>query len=114
MKSKTQIQISKEERIEEFLKTFTGELAQSINDDILNFYKESALIMRGPLIKEPIIQINVSKDGTKLIAILKEKTDENLERTYVEIDLLSDLYPKGTTTKKILSKYKKELKKIND
>ena len=105
--------ITQEEKLNEFLKEFNKDLAKAINEDIIDLLSQTALSIKGPLVENPVIQINVSKNGDKLIAFLREKNDQELSKTYLEIDLLATNYPKNSLIKKELDKFKKQLSKIN-
>ncbi len=102
----------KEKEIRSILEEFDKELATSISADIKTFLEGSALHIKGQILKEPTIQINLSDDYTKLTAILRETQDVNLEKTYFEIDLLSEKYPKNSKTRKTLEKIQKKIKKV--
>ncbi len=102
----------REAEIKAILQEFDKDLATAISQDIKAFLEGSALSIKGPILKEPTIQINLSDDFEKLTAILRETTDKELEKTYFEIDLLSDGYPKNSNTRKLLDKVQKKVKKI--
>ena len=102
----------KEKQLSAFLQKFTIEIAKSINSDMISEFQKLALTIKGPLMKSPTIQINVSDDLKNLTAIWREADDTELKKSYIEIDLLSDKYPKTSSTKKLLKKYKKNLKTI--
>ena len=107
------VEKSKSELAQEILNKFDKELSTLIAQDIKEFFKNFAIDVKGSILKEPTIQINLSKDYDKLIIIFRETSDINLEKTFFEIDFMEQKFPKNSKSDKLIQKIKKEFKKLN-
>lgn len=101
----------KQYEIEKILKEFDKNVSTFISEDIRAILKKSGLTIKGAILKDPTIQINLSDDFLQLTATLRETEDLEMKKTYFEIDLLSSDYPKSSEVKKVVDKLKKHLKK---